>query len=110
MNFRHHRCSGSSPYFNNQRFVRFYNQQNAFCDPDSVISRRLANLNEGVTEEEAQVVKVGNVHIRITQGMPTYIIIIVVAAISLLLIIISGIHLTRLQNRKLEAKNRRFAT
>lgn len=108
------RCSkGSSPYFENQRLVRFYNQQNAFCNPESITLRRVGNLEEGLFSDgdvEAQVVQLGNVRIRLTSGMPTYILIIVISAIVLILIIISGVHLTRLQNRKLQAKNRRFAT
>lgn len=42
--------------------------------------------------------------------LPGFIIIIVISTIFLLLMVISGLHLTRLQNQELQAKNRRFAT
>lgn len=48
--------------------------------------------------------------IHVSKTMPTYIIVILGSVIVLLLTVLSGVYLTKLQNRKLAARNRRYIT
>ncbi|XP_063700464.1 leucine-rich repeats and immunoglobulin-like domains protein 2 [Culicoides brevitarsis] len=93
------------PNFKNQRLVRFYNRLNAFCDPPSSSEGKFAKYLMASDSDEPQVQAAGVIS---GQRMPTYIIIIIGCFTVLLLIIISGVYLTRIQEKKLAAKNRRY--
>lgn len=48
--------------------------------------------------------------IHVSKTMPTYIIVILGSIIVLSLTVLSGMYLTKIQNRKLAARNRRYIT
>lgn len=97
---KNYRCSGPDPHFKNQRLVRFYNRENAFCDPMSP---------EVKLSKYQMPMEVGQTHIAgITAKIPTWITIIIVSLVFLIGTVIGGVYATRVLDKKLAAKNRRY--